>query len=49
VSGAVRALLDRMPVRSAEEPPDAVPEAVAVVPGTLGSWSPDADDGEGAP
>jgi hypothetical protein len=39
VTGAVRALLDRTPGL----PPPPTPEPVAVVPGTLGSWS--ADDG----
>jgi MinD-like ATPase involved in chromosome partitioning or flagellar assembly len=39
ITGAVRALLDRTP----EVPPPPAPEPVAVVPGSLGSWS--ADDG----
>ena len=41
LTGAVRALLDRLP---AAYPAPAAGEPVAVVPGTLASWSDDVDE-----
>ncbi|HZA00549.1 MAG TPA: hypothetical protein VE575_17450 [Acidimicrobiales bacterium] len=45
VTGAVRALLERVPELPAASP--AAPEPVTVLPGSLGSW--DADEAESAP